>query len=142
MALSLTAEQKSILTIFSGNNQYIIPPYQRQYSWQEEQCSELFEDLKRAFLEYSKDGYFLGNIIIAKNSDDKNKLEVIDGQQRLITLTLFIKVLLTQDNENDDLKKAVWLTDSRTKEIIEQRLVTNVFEDKDAKSAKRQTYSP
>ena len=49
MALSLTAEQKSILTIFSGNNQYIIPPYQRQYSWQEEQCSELFEDLKRAF---------------------------------------------------------------------------------------------
>ncbi|MFW2604907.1 DUF262 domain-containing protein [Aliarcobacter butzleri] len=136
MALSLTAEQKSILTIFSGNNQYIIPPYQRQYSWQEEQCSELFEDLKRAFLEYSKDGYFLGNIIIAKNSDDKNKLEVIDGQQRLITLTLFIKVLLTQDNENDDLKKAVWLTDSRTKEIIEQRLVTNVFEDKDAKYLK------
>lgn len=133
MALSLTAEQKSILTIFSGNSQYVIPPYQRQYSWQEEQCAELLEDLKRAFLENSQEGYFLGNIIIAKNSDSKNKLEVIDGQQRLITLTLFIKVLLSHDKSNDDLKKAIWLTDSRTKEIVEQRLVTNVFEDKDAK---------
>ena len=64
MALSLTAEQKSIFDIFSGKNQYIIPPYQRSYSWTETQCMELFEDLKRAYEENQKEGYFLGNIVI------------------------------------------------------------------------------
>jgi len=49
MALSLTAEQKSIFEIFSGNNIYIIPPYQRAYSWDKEQCYELYEDIYNAF---------------------------------------------------------------------------------------------
>ena len=92
-SLILNAEQKTVVDIFSGKNRYIIPMYQRAYSWDEEQCVELWEDLNKAYEEDADEGYFLGNIVIAKNSTSKNELEVIDGQQRLIALTLLIKVL-------------------------------------------------
>lgn len=133
MALSLTAEQKSIFEIFSGKNQYIIPPYQRPYSWTESQCQELFEDLKRVFIENPKEGYFLGNIVIAKSIDEKNRLEVIDGQQRLTTLTLLMKVLLMFDTLNEDLKNATIIKGARSGDIERPRLKTNVFIEKDAK---------
>lgn len=94
MALSLTAEQQSIFDMFNGKNQYIIPPYQRAYSWTETECKELFDDLKNAYFSHlksdsTKDGYFLGNIVIARSLEDRNRLEIIDGQQRVTTLTLF-----------------------------------------------------
>jgi len=133
MALSLTAKQESIFEMFSGKNQYIIPPYQRAYSWTETQCIELFEDLKRAFLENKEEGYFLGNIVIAKSMEDKNVLEVIDGQQRLTTLTLFMKVLLHSDEDSDDLKNAITIPGGRRNDVKKQRLITNVFIEKDAK---------
>lgn len=137
MGLDLKAEEKSILTLFTGDkNQYIIPPYQRPYSWREEQCRELFEDLKRAFEDDKTDGYFLGNIVIASSREDKNRLEVIDGQQRLTTLTLLLKALLFFDNKNKKLKNAIWELDDRTDEPKEQRLETRVFEDTDSKFLK------
>lgn len=133
MALTLTAEQKSIYEIFSGNSKYIIPPYQRAYSWDEEQCSELLEDIKSSFLADEEEGYFIGNIVIAKSSEEKESLEVIDGQQRLITLTLFLKILSELDSSNSALDDAIWIKDRRDKNKKEQRVQTRVFEDKDSK---------
>jgi len=130
MALTLNAEQKSIYDIFSGENQYIIPPYQRAYSWTNVQCKALFEDIKKAFYDSEQEGYFLGNIVLAKSREERNKLEVIDGQQRLTTLILLIKVLLSFDKENKALYNAIWIKDRRTDEEI-QRLETNVFMEKD-----------
>jgi len=132
MALTLTAEQKSIYEIFSGKSKYIIPPYQRAYSWDKEQCAELFEDIKNAFLINEDEGYFIGNIVIAKSSEEKEFLEVIDGQQRLITLTLFLKVLSEFDASNDALDDAIWVKDRRDRSKKEQRVQTRVFEDKDS----------
>ncbi len=91
MALSLTAEQKELLKIFKIEEQYIIPAYQRPYSWEYDQCIQLFNDLMEAF--ESKEEYFIGNIIIARSNSNKDELEIIDGQQRLITLLLIFKVL-------------------------------------------------
>lgn len=91
MALSLTAEQKSISRLFETSDIYVVPEYQREYSWGYEHCYRLFQDIYEAFS--ANDDYFLGNIIIAKNRKDNRHLEVIDGQQRLITLWLVIKVL-------------------------------------------------
>ena len=136
MALTLTAEQKSIYKIFSGDTKYLIPPYQRAYSWNEEQCSEFFDDITASFLSDDSDGYFIGNIVIAKSSEFENTLEVIDGQQRLITLTLFIKVLFELDSENSALDDAMWIKDRRDRNKKEQRVQTRVFEDKDSKFLK------
>ena len=130
MALTLNAEQKSIYQIFSGENQYIIPPYQRAYSWTMVQCKALFEDIKKAFYNSEQEGYFLGNIVLAKSIEERNKLEVIDGQQRLASLTLLLKVLLSFDKDNKALYSAIWIKDRRTEEEI-QRLETNVFMEKD-----------
>ena len=137
MGLELKAEEKSILALFTGDkNQYVIPPYQRPYSWDEEQCRELFEDLKRAFEDEKTSSYFLGNIVIASSNENKNRLEVIDGQQRLTTLTLLLKALLYFDTNNKKLKNSIWELDDRTDEPKEQRLETMVFQDKDSKFLK------
>lgn len=91
MALSLSAEQKSINDIFYSNIQYIIPDYQRSYSWEFDQCNQLYLDLVAAWQDHRD--YFLGNIIIAKSLDTRKRPQVVDGQQRLITLWLLLKVL-------------------------------------------------
>jgi aryl carrier-like protein len=131
MGLSLSAEQKSIVEIFSGKERYIIPAYQRAYSWSIDQCLELWDDIIVSFKSDSQDGYFLGNIVIAKSKDKKDLLEVIDGQQRLITLTLFFKTISFFDENNKDINEALWLTDRRDDTIKMQRIETNVFENKD-----------
>lgn len=67
---------------------YRVPTYQREYSWQKGQWEDLFEDLVEA------DGaHFLGTIITLDQTTDQlagGVLEVIDGQQRLTTLTLLL----------------------------------------------------
>lgn len=130
MALSLSAEQKSIEKILT-NDRFIIPSYQRPYSWTEDQCRELWEDLVTFFKSDKRDeGYFLGNIIFAK-SDELEELEVIDGQQRLITLSLLLKALSFYDTNNDVVSECLWHTDRRDKSKKTPRLKTVVFEEKD-----------
>ncbi len=132
MALQLNAEQKYILKIFGDKTKYIIPPYQRAYSWTESECSELFEDLKTAFYTNKSEGYYLGNLVLAKFT--KDEYEVIDGQQRLTTLIMFLKVLWAFDANNSKLKNTIWILDDRTDAIIEQRVKTNIFIEKDSLS--------
>lgn len=91
MAISLTAEQRSLSRLFVQREQYIIPDYQRPYSWGLEQCSKLYDDINEAF--NADTDYFIGNIILAVGERSKDKPRVIDGQQRLITLWLIFKVL-------------------------------------------------
>lgn len=91
MALSLSAEQKDLKSLFINDDKYIIPTFQRPYSWTEEQLLQLYYDITNAF-ENGED-YFLGNIILAKSRTDKSILEIIDGQQRMVTLWLMLKAL-------------------------------------------------
>lgn len=91
MALSLSAEQKSIEDVFYTNDQYIIPNYQRSYSWRYDQCNQMYLDFLSAY--QNKADYFIGNIIIARGQDERKRPQVVDGQQRLITLWLLLKVL-------------------------------------------------
>ena len=130
MGLTLNAEQKNISNIFSGRIKFIIPEYQRPYSWDKEECLELIDDLKQSF-KNEEDGYFLGNIVVANSLDENNQLEVIDGQQRLTTLTLLMRVLLYFDSSNIKLRNSIWELDDRTNDIIEPRLFTKVFSNQD-----------
>ena len=132
MALQLNAEQKYILKIFGDRTKYIIPPYQRAYSWTESECDELFEDLKTAFQKNKIEGYFLGNLVLATALRDE--YEVIDGQQRLTTLIMFLKALYSFDLNNRKLKSTIWILDDRNNTIIEQRVKTNIFIEKDSLS--------
>lgn len=130
MGLSLSAEQKDLLSIFNIQQQYIIPSYQRAYSWEYDECYQLYNDTMDAFKE--KQDYFIGNLVIAKSNEDKSKLEVIDGQQRLTTLLIFFKVLYTFVPDFDILKDCFTKKDIYTKSEL-FRIESQVFEvpDKD-----------
>lgn len=91
MALSLSAEQKNINHIYNSSDVYIVPAYQRPYSWEYEQCYQLYNDITAAFNNNTE--YFIGNIIIAKGKDASGKLYTVDGQQRIITVWLLMRVL-------------------------------------------------
>ena len=88
-----SASQYPVHTLLGheGNLQYKIPPYQREYSWQKAEWEDLFQDLVEA------DGaHFLGTIITLNQTDDaaaKSVLELIDGQQRMTTLTLLLAAI-------------------------------------------------
>lgn len=78
-----------------------IPKYQREYTWGNREWEALFDDLVE-----NDDGYFLGSIIcinISKDAINAPKFEVVDGQQRLTTLSLLLAALYTKMNENRDL---------------------------------------
>lgn len=129
MGLSLTAQQKSVIKLFSAEDKYLIPSYQRPYSWDTQQCSDLWEDLKTFFdTDKYSDGYFLGNIVIAK-SKESEYYEVIDGQQRLITITLLVKALSFYDN-NKALDSVMHIIDRRSEKTY-PRLKSAVFEERD-----------
>ena len=100
MALALAAEQRDVITILKIEAQYVIPTYQRPYSWEYDECLQLYEDIRDAYV--ANEDYFIGNIVVAKSNADKNRLEVIDGQQRLTTLLLLIKVLSLFVPEHND----------------------------------------
>ena len=88
----LSISKKNIYSIFAGNNvEFLIPDYQRPYSWGKDECETLWEDLKNFTVDADSfdsknDEYFLGTIVTFKN--EYNQYEVIDGQQRLVTLML------------------------------------------------------
>lgn len=96
MAIQLHAEQKRLNDLFSGSNTFVIPPYQRPYSWGLAECSQLYNDLLAPF-NRSKNGtktdYFLGNIVLAVAANEPSRMRVVDGQQRLTTLWVMFKTL-------------------------------------------------
>lgn len=69
---------------------YQIPRYQRPYSWGDDQLEKLWEDLIEA--KENDPNYFLGSVITAKPEDSSSYLDIVDGQQRLTTLTILLCV--------------------------------------------------
>lgn len=91
----MKAEDGNVLKIFNGDTQFIVPLYQRMYSWKEEQCKRLWDDI--VFLEkHNKKGHFIGSIVCVVESasiSGTSKFMAIDGQQRLTTLTILLIAL-------------------------------------------------
>jgi uncharacterized protein with ParB-like and HNH nuclease domain len=82
--------------IFNDDFLFTIPNYQRPYAWTTEETGQLLDDLLAALEDEHKEinqmnPYFLGNIVLIKNG--KADAQVIDGQQRLTTLTILLSVL-------------------------------------------------
>lgn len=76
---------------------FVIPEYQRGYSWGITQCDKLWQDIEAFITSNSSDPYFFGTIIV--DCSETNKFSLIDGQQRTTTFLLLLKALLMQLNE-------------------------------------------
>lgn len=82
---------KSIKEIFDARNKYIIPLYQRNYAWGKEQIEALIQDIYEAYEKDKNSNYYIGSLVVLRRHN--GDYEVIDGQQRLTTLSLLTKIL-------------------------------------------------
>jgi uncharacterized protein with ParB-like and HNH nuclease domain len=106
--IEFDAEDKSLSDILNGKEKYQIPRYQRPYSWTSDEVSDLWNDLKE------EESVFLGSFVFNYEKVEKEGfVEVIDGQQRLITFTILIAVLRDIYTELGESKKS-----NKTQEII------------------------
>lgn len=103
--LRIEAAHKKIAEVFSKDYAFTIPAYQRPYAWETTQVEELLIDLSSAMEPDSRsDGfYFLGSIVLVK-THGRPDAQVVDGQQRLTTLTILFSAI--RDLTEDPVKQA------------------------------------
>ncbi|MEG4005798.1 DUF262 domain-containing protein [Microcoleus sp. Pol11C1] len=105
--VSIKGEEHPIKKIFSDDFVFTIPLYQRPYAWTKEEAGELLEDLLTFLGEGNEtidelNPYFLGSIVLIKS--EQPAAEIVDGQQRLTTLTILLAALrasLPKEHAND-----------------------------------------
>lgn len=122
----LNIDTQTVLQLFGDNkSDFLIPDYQRPYAWGEAEWQTLWNDIfSFAFPDDNyqnfkgDEEYFLGPIVTFRNKQDK--LEIIDGQQRLTTLMILLRVfysrLVNMKDTNsvrtkEDVAKCIWKTD-------------------------------
>jgi hypothetical protein len=88
----IEAHEVPLHEVFSSDFSFRIPDYQRPYAWEREQAVQLLEDLLDTVGRDEDEPYFLGSVVLVKESEDA-AAEVIDGQQRLTTLIILFAVL-------------------------------------------------
>ncbi len=103
----MKADATPLLKFIKDNkeNQLVIPIYQRVYSWEKEQCKELWDDIIKIGGDDKMDGHFIGSILYVLDgfTHSDNALLIIDGQQRLTTITLLLTAL--RDHWSDKRKE-------------------------------------
>ena len=100
----MDARKGNIYEILNGNKQFLIPVYQRYYSWDIEQCKRLWNDIVE-MQKKGKVGHFVGSIVnIAEQAmpTGVQKYMIIDGQQRMTTLSLLLLALRDYAIKNSD----------------------------------------
>ena len=90
--------QKRISELFDGRKIFNIPKYQRAYAWEEKQLKDFVEDIENQKPDRS---YFFGTILFQEQPRDKGfeMIDIVDGQQRITTLIIFMKLLLAEQEK-------------------------------------------
>ncbi|WP_208369115.1 DUF262 and DUF1524 domain-containing protein [Helicobacter pylori] len=102
----MDAKATTLLKFFeeNQNNQFVIPIYQRLYNWKKEQCEQLWDDIIKIGGNDKMNGHFIGSILYARvDGTHSSPLLIIDGQQRLTTITLLFIALRDHLNDEDEL---------------------------------------
>ena len=90
--------------IGNGKKTFNIPVYQRNYDWKEEQCRKLFEDIQNIVKSDYEIEHFLGTVVFVSSKSEMNFNEyvLIDGQQRITSIMLLLKVLHEKVTDEND----------------------------------------
>ncbi|MBI5887840.1 MAG: DUF262 domain-containing protein [Deltaproteobacteria bacterium] len=129
----------SIGDILNSTSQFAVPNYQREYTWGKNEAIEFFEDLK-SYADSGTGNLFLGTLIFDVSEKNKNSIKVVDGQQRITTILLFLiacRNVAKQINANNLatlIQNKITFTDPTTAESRGCRLIASVkikdvFED-------------
>lgn len=101
----MKADDQSFSHIIEGSKQFKIPVFQRDYRWTTAQCSQLWKDINLNSRSDTEQGHFIGSIVYMAAEEigaTFNQWLVIDGQQRLTSLTLLMVAL------RDHLREVGW----------------------------------
>ncbi|BAZ25172.1 hypothetical protein NIES4073_60760 [Kalymmatonema gypsitolerans NIES-4073] len=92
--------------LLAGNNSYSVPSFQRDYSWTEAEVQQLWDDITQT-LEERRTEHFIGSVVV--NNSNKPKLMLIDGQQRLTTVSILMCVLrdIAKQKGDDQLAQTI-----------------------------------
>lgn len=115
--MDFKSSKKSIGGLFSCKKQFVIPRFQREYSWGKIELNEFLDDILTR-VNIKEDGtldtseYFWGSLLLVGDLDDQKNLgvEVVDGQQRITTMTIFLSVITKMflKNKEQGLADALW----------------------------------
>jgi uncharacterized protein with ParB-like and HNH nuclease domain/predicted transport protein len=101
----MKATEASLLQFLRKSPQFVIPIYQRTYSWGERECMQLWADVLRAGRDEDINAHFVGSVVYVEKGlyqvSDQSPLLVIDGQQRLTTVTLLVEALARHLKDNE-----------------------------------------
>lgn len=89
----------------SQEKQFVVPIYQRLYSWEKEQCKQLWDDIVKTGGNDQMNGHFIGSIVFVQDdiyTTSHNEFLIIDGQQRLTTIMLLLTALRDHLNDEDE----------------------------------------
>ncbi|MCQ2955032.1 DUF262 and DUF1524 domain-containing protein [Helicobacter pylori] len=114
----------------SQEKQFVIPIYQRVYSWEKEQCKQLWDDIIKTGGNDQIEGHFIGSIVFVHDgiyTTNYNELLIIDGQQRLTTITLLLIALRNYLNDEDE------FLEKFSRQKIQNRYLINSDEKGDKK---------
>ncbi|MFP6287085.1 DUF262 domain-containing protein [Helicobacter pylori] len=118
----MDAKATTLLKFFeeNQNNQFVIPIYQRLYSWEKEQCKQLWDDIIKIGGNDKMNGHFIGSILYVRvDATHSSPLLIIDGQQRLTTITLLLIAL--RNHLSDEVK----ILEKFSREKIESYLINS-----------------
>lgn len=84
---------------FFNGRFFEIPKYQRGYAWEVQNVRDLFDDITESI--ESNSNHYIGTIVLSKDRNDDENFYVVDGQQRITTISMIIKALVSQLGAND-----------------------------------------
>lgn len=131
LSCKMKASETSLISLFSSVKQFTIPLYQRTYDWSKQECKELFDAILKAGRNTEQKEYFIGSVVYVKEDPYQatafNKVNVIDGQQRLTTITLLLKAI--QDHMR---KKSISkIADDTSADEIEKEYLLNLDKEEE-----------
>lgn len=123
----MKAIDRPFTKIINGTTQFMIPVFQRDYSWNEAECLQLWRDVLQIASDPSDRGHFIGSVVYISTGDTSaafTRWLLIDGQQRVTTLTLLMAAL------RDHIEETGWTgsDDGPTAKRVERYFLTNVEE--------------
>ena len=105
----MKATEANFLDFLKKSPQFVIPIYQRTYSWTEKECRQLWDDIVRTGSNDSVSAHFVGSIVYIEKGlyqvSSQSPMLVIDGQQRLTTVTLILAALAQAVDKLDETKR-------------------------------------
>jgi hypothetical protein len=118
MAINFNTSNMTFRQLLGNGLNYRVPPFQRDYTWSDEEWDDLWQDILGLFDENAEPAHYMGYLVL--QSSDNKRFDIIDGQQRLTTISVMILTMLSYlDNlanehidEDDNRKRKEYLQNS------------------------------